>query len=53
MIIIRKLYKFKIDLKVLLKIYILYIRSNVEQSCVVWASSLTEEEVRKFERVQM
>ena len=52
MTIIRKLYEFKVELTDLIKIYILYIRSTVEQSAVVWASSLTEEERRKLERVQ-
>ena len=52
MVIIRKLYDFRIQLKDLIKIYILYIRSIVEQSCVVWASSITEEEKQKLERVQ-
>ena len=34
------------------RIYILYIRSILEQSCVVWHSSLTEENVLDLERVQ-
>ena len=33
-------------------IYILYIRSILEQSCVVWHSSLTDENVQSLERVQ-
>ena len=33
-------------------IYIPYIRSILEQSCVVWHSSLTEENVMDLERVQ-
>ena len=52
MIILRKLFEFNVELKDLLKIYILYIRSIVEQSSVVWASSITEEEKTKLERVQ-
>ena len=34
------------------EIYILYIRSILEQSCVVWHSSLTEENALDLERVQ-
>ena len=37
------------DLK---KIYIQYIRSIVEQSCVVWHSSLTNEDSDNIERIQ-
>ena len=37
------------DLK---KIYIQYIRSILEQSCVVWHSSLTQEDTENIERVQ-
>ena len=33
-------------------IYILYIRSVLEQSCVVWNSSLTVENIQDLERVQ-
>ena len=33
-------------------IYILYIRSILEQSCVVWHSSLTDENGQSLERVQ-
>ena len=36
----------------MLNIYVLYIRSVVEQSCVVWHSSLTEEQHMEIERVQ-
>ena len=42
MIILRKLCEFKVCIKELIQIYILYIRSVVEQSCVVWASFVTE-----------
>ena len=31
----------------LVNIYILYIRSNLEQSCVVWSSSTNEETMKK------
>ena len=34
------------------QIYITFIRSLLEQSCVVWHSSLTEEDSTKLERVQ-
>ena len=34
------------------EIYILYIRSILEQSCLVWHSSLTEENALDLERVQ-
>ena len=37
------------DLK---NIYILYIRSLLEQSCTVWNSGLTEENVQDLERIQ-
>ena len=37
---------------VLVEIYILYIRSIVEQSAVVWHSSITKGEERDLERVQ-
>ena len=36
----------------MLNIYVLFIRSVLEQSCVVWHSSLTEEENLALERVQ-
>ena len=50
--IIRKLYKFNISIGDLVKIYIIYIRCLLEQSCVVWSSSITEEETANLERVQ-
>ena len=34
------------------KIYILFVRSQLEQSAVVWHSSLTEQQKRDLERVQ-
>ena len=33
-------------------IYILYIRSILEQSCVVWHFDITQEEISDLERVQ-
>ena len=52
MCILRKLFEFKVSLDDLKIIYISYIRSIIEQSCVVWASSLTLEDDKKIERVQ-
>ena len=49
---LRKLCEFKVCKKDLIQIYILYIRSIVEQSCVVWASALTEQQKTDIERVQ-
>ena len=50
--ILRKLYSFNIPVKDLVIIYISYIRSLLEQSCVVWHSSLTQADSDKLERVQ-
>ena len=52
MTILRKLYSFKIPVKDLVTIYITYIRCLLEQSCVLWHSSLTEENRNTLERVQ-
>ena len=52
MTILRKLYSFKIPVKDLVLIYIIYIRSLLEQSCIVWHSSLTEYDSTRLERVQ-
>ena len=52
MIMLRKLCEFQVCYKDLLQIYMLYIRSVVEQSCVVWGSSITEQEKCDIERVQ-
>ena len=52
MTILRKLYEFKVNTKDLILIYILYIRSLVEQNCVVWSSSITKEESDSIERIQ-
>ena len=51
-IILKKLYEFNVPTKDLVKIYVLFIRSILEQSCVVWHSSITQEEVSDLERVQ-
>ena len=50
--ILRKLYSFNVPLSDLILIYIIYIRCYLEQSCVVWHSSLTVEDSVKLERVQ-
>ena len=52
MIIIRKLVEFELKSEDLITIYILYIRSVIEQSSVVWSSSLTQEDLASFERCQ-
>ena len=52
MIMLRKLCEFKVCRKDLTQIYILYIRSVVEQSCVVWGSAITEQEKADIERIQ-
>ena len=52
MIILRKLFEFKIADNDMLQIYKLFIRSVLETSCVVWATSITQEEIVSIERVQ-
>ena len=52
MTILRKLYGLKVPIKDLITIYVAYIRSLLELSCVVWHSSLTEKDSDKLERVQ-
>ena len=52
MIILHKLYEFNLPIEEMVNIYILFIRSILEYSCVIWHSSLTEEESKNFERVQ-
>ena len=52
MIILRKLYDFKFTDDEMLQIYKLFIRSVLETSCVVWATSITQEERVMIERVQ-
>ena len=51
-IILKKLFEFNVPEVDLLNIYILFIRSMLEQSCVVWHSSITQEEETDLERVQ-
>ena len=49
---LHKLVKFNVPVEDLITIYILYIRSVLEQSCQVWHSSLTFENLTDLERVQ-
>ena len=49
---LRKVASFGTSIDELKNIYILYIRSILEQSCVVWHSSLTEENSQDLERIQ-
>ena len=50
--ILHKLVEFSVPFVDLSTIYILYIRSVLEQSCQVWHSSLTFENLTDLERVQ-
>ena len=50
--ILRNLYSFNVSIKDLILIYIIYIRCYLEQSCIVWGSSITLEESDSIERVQ-
>ena len=50
--ILRKISSFGASYNDLKVIYIAYIRSILEQSCTVWNSGLTEENVKDIERVQ-
>ena len=52
MIILKKLVQFDVPLGDLLHIYMLYIRSVIEQSAVVWHSSITKGEQNDLERTQ-
>ena len=49
---LRKMSSFSPPVRDLVHIYITYIRSILEQSCVLWHSSLTEEDSCNLERVQ-
>ena len=49
---LHKLVSFGVPQQDLKMIYILYIRSHLEQSCQVWHSSLTLDNVTDLERVQ-
>ena len=48
----RKVASFGTSIEEKKNIYILYIRSILEQSCVVWHSSLTAENAQELERIQ-
>ena len=50
--ILNKLYSFCVPDSELVNIYILYLRSILEQSCQVWHYGITEEEKSDLERVQ-
>ena len=52
MSILQNLYSFSIPLQDLIEIYILYIRSVIENSAVVWHSALTQGQALEIERVQ-
>ena len=52
MIILHKLYEFNLPVAEMITIYILFIRSILEYSCVIWHSSITVEECVSLERVQ-
>ena len=50
--ILRKLFPFCIPIEDLVIIYIIFIRSVLENSSVVWHSSITQEEITDIERIQ-
>ena len=52
MCILSNLFEFAVPQEELVNIYTLYIRSVVEQSCIVWHSSLTSGEKYDLERIQ-
>ena len=52
MLILHKLYAFNIPDDDLVNIYVLYIRSILEQNCQVWHHAITQEEKSDLERVQ-
>ena len=52
MTILRKLVQFEVPKCDLVHIYTLFIRSILEQSCVVWGAAITQEESKALERVQ-
>ena len=49
---LHKTSEFPVHKSDLVNIYILYIRSLLEQSCQIWHSSLTQEDLESLERVQ-
>ena len=52
LILLQKLFEFQVPQSDLVTVYKLFIRSILEQSCVVWHSSITKEEEADIERVQ-
>ena len=52
MIILRKLKEFEVKIADMITIYILFIRSVIEQSSVVWSSAITAGEMAFLERTQ-
>ena len=52
MLILHKLYEFNVPDADLANIYVLYIRSILEQNCQVWHHAITQEEIHDLERVQ-
>ena len=52
MLILHRLYSFNIEDCDMVNIYVLYIRSILEQSCQVWHHTISEDEVTDIERVQ-
>ena len=49
---LHKLVEFGVAVPDLVNIYVLYVRSILEQSCQVWNSALTLENSQNLERVQ-
>ena len=52
MILLHNLFKFSLPVSEMVNIYILYIRSILETSAVVWHSAITQTETYQIERVQ-
>ena len=52
MMILHNLFQFCLPVKEMVNIYVLYIRSILETSAVVWHSSITKKERMEIERVQ-
>ena len=52
MLLLHRLFEFGLPMEEMLEIYILYIRSILENSVVVWHSSITQAEHKSIERVQ-
>ena len=52
MVMLQKLFSFSVPMVDLIEVYVLYIRSVLENSAVVWHSSLTASQEMELERVQ-